>query len=182
MNAQQMQELCRELVVALKRCDPGQDWTIPDNVTDGAVFCEISVGDIKRIRSAVAKAETALNPTPAPTGCVETAATVSATAPTGEMVKALGVGPVDACPVCGRKKKYKWETLACHIATDDPDCPGLVCMHGHNLAITRSKQLAEAENALRYILDLGGMDANDGNWCSDVARRYFRSKLKEPTA
>lgn len=51
-----LQAVNAELVAALNRCDPGPEWTIPEYCADGAYFCEISVGDIKAIRQALANA------------------------------------------------------------------------------------------------------------------------------
>lgn len=46
-----------DLLEALERCDPGPEWEIPDRAHDGRVFCELSVGDMKAIRAAIAKAK-----------------------------------------------------------------------------------------------------------------------------
>ena len=43
-----------ELMKILEKIDPGPEWQIDDSIHDGNAFCEISVGDMRKIRSTLA--------------------------------------------------------------------------------------------------------------------------------
>lgn len=119
--------------------------------------------------------ETAYNPTPTATGCVETAATVPSCDGTGETDKALWVGPVqDKCEVCGSPRhKEAWRGFTCYSG-DNVE----VCGWAEHLAITRAKQLAEAEGLLVAFADGGDEEAK-----AAVCDYFYakRNKPKEPT-
>lgn len=46
-----------DLLDALERCDPGPECIIEEECPYGSVFCELSVGDMRAIRAALAKAK-----------------------------------------------------------------------------------------------------------------------------
>lgn len=180
MNAQQMQELCRELVDACHfalECTNGGNFTMDGPNGKRAVF----IGEI--LKKAITKAESAFNPTPSANGCVETAATVPACVGTGETVNALGVGPVDACPVCGERLVYRMHdgvgSYACGKARFED------CGNAELLAIERAKQLADAEAFIRFIAEVGGKTTEEegltanGAWCAEQARSYLHDKAKQ---
>lgn len=45
------------LLEALERCDPGPEWELEDDMPGASVFCELTVSDMRAIRTAIALAK-----------------------------------------------------------------------------------------------------------------------------
>lgn len=46
-----------DMLEALERIDPGPEWLTPEDAHQGDAICEITVGDLRAVRAAIAKAK-----------------------------------------------------------------------------------------------------------------------------